>query len=226
MYRVILMLVMLLVGCDKKVEITGQVFVVTKGQQNIKLALVNVVAIPEKEMIQYMGIAHKEGIKKQSSMIESLNPIERKCVSTRNVLVTDPYYSFLNCGNESAVALAGCQHANDRMFGLFEGCHLFFKQIVEKHNYYDSGDYYFEKLPTQVAESKTDADGKFNLLLPRGKYVIAAKSSRLANETEKYFWLVWVDTASPNHSVMLSNDNFYETACGGCVKPLNEPKPL
>jgi hypothetical protein len=52
------------------------------------------------------------------------------------------------------------------------------REIQRKIGYFDSGTYYFEKLPAPVAVSKTDADGKFTLSLPAGKYVIAATTSR------------------------------------------------
>lgn len=47
----------------KTSSISGQVFVVTKGSENIKLALVEVSAIPEKEMLQHLNALQPERIK-------------------------------------------------------------------------------------------------------------------------------------------------------------------
>jgi hypothetical protein len=62
-----------------------------------------------------------------------------------------------------------------------------------------------------VADTKTDADGKFTLSVPAGKtYVLAAESSRsVGDSTEKYYWIVDVDLTKANDglTVLLSNDN-------------------
>ena len=40
-----------------------------------------------------------------------------------------------------------------------------------------------------------------------------------AKDTESYYWLIWVEASSPNQSLMLSNDNMFETKCKECVQP-------
>jgi hypothetical protein len=73
--------------------------------------------------------------------------------------------------------------------------------------YYRSPTYYMDKLPTPLASSKTDADGRFTMKLPQGKYAIAASATReVLSSTESYYWLVWVDATGPERSLMLSND--------------------
>ena len=78
--------------------------------------------------------------------------------------------------------------------------------------------YYFQDLPAAVATGKTDADGKFTLTLPPGKYVFAATASRsVSKDTEQYAWLVKVDASNPVHGLLLSNDNQAETGCKECM---------
>lgn len=140
-------LLAMLSGCGEK-EITGQIFVVTQGKDNIKLALVTVGAIPLEEFDQYLKVPG---------------------------------------------------HTVTRGFG--------------------NEDFFIENLPQPKFISKTDADGKFALTLPKGKYAITANSSRnIFGSSETYHWLVYVDTSSSNQLLILSNDNLLETKCNECVK--------
>jgi hypothetical protein len=69
---------------------------------------------------------------------------------------------------------------------------------------------YFNNLPTALAVTKTDADGKFSLQLPqKGEFILAAQAQRLvSNNTEKYFWLIRIHPDGKSvMQVMLSNDN-------------------
>jgi len=65
-------------------------------------------------------------------------------------------------------------------------------------------------MPGPARSAKTDADGKFQMKIPRsGSYVVAASSSRfVGGSTEKYYWLVKVDPRKES-TIMLSNDNLY-----------------
>ncbi len=66
-----------------------------------------------------------------------------------------------------------------------------------------------------MADTKTDADGKFSLSVPAGNtYVILAKASReVGDDTECYYWIQDVDLTRANDglSIMLSNDNLVES---------------
>ena len=89
--------------------------------------------------------------------------------------------------------------------------------IKEAHSYSEPP-YYFQDLPAAVATGKTDADGKFTLTLPPGKYVFAATASRsVFKDTEQYAWLVNVDASKPVQGLLLSNDNEIKTGCGTCA---------
>lgn len=230
MRKVILMMGLLLAGCGiqgeaekklaEKVSLTGQIFVVTKGRENIKLALVEVAAIPEKDMMQHLNA-------KYSNRLEQLKPL------TPNLELVKKEADAAKVDLDNAFAVAGeyltpeQASKTDKLEDIALSKKGIYITIRNQVAYLDSVKYYFEKLPAQLVASKTDADGKFTLTLPTGKYALAAKSSRdVFGTTENYYWLVWVDTSAPSHSVMLSNDNFFETGCGECVKPLNEPKPL
>lgn len=222
MQKVILVLIVLLAGCgnqgdagkkaseneDKKnilanVNISGQIFVITKGRENIKLALVNVVAIPEKEFVSHIKALQSSG------RIEQRKALELEMHKTEK---------------EAATALAAFRRtlsSDNRKVVI--SISAYWDLLLDKWDYFDAGGYLFEKLPASIADSKTDADGKFSFSLPPGRYVLAANSSRNVSDkvVERYYWLVWVNTSSSNHSVMLSNDNLFETKCNECVEPFH-----
>lgn len=218
-------LIFILVGCDKQgeagkkntsenVNISGQVFVVTKGRENIKLALVEVAAIPEKELAQYIKSQHDRGLEQQKLLMPELESVEKEARAAAAAAErAEKEFNKPGLSEKRADDYFNSQKIMDQKNSSS-------RKIKNKFDYFDSAEYYFEKLPAQLVVSKTDADGKFTLPLPAGKYALAAKSSRDAfGKTENYYWLVWVDTSSPNHSLMLSNDNFFETKCNECVKP-------
>lgn len=215
---VILMTGMLLAGCGNhgNANISGQVFVVTKGRENIKLALVEVAAIPEKDIMQHLNAKRSNRLEQQKALTPELESAKKEADAAKADL-------------DKAIVQSGAEyskHLHDWIPRLNELGEVLapkrenYVKISRQISYFGSVEYYFEKLPAQLVASKTDADGKFTLSLPPGKYALAAKSSRDAfGTTENYYWLVWVDTSSPNQSLMLSNDNFFETKCKECVKP-------
>jgi hypothetical protein len=70
----------------------------------------------------------------------------------------------------------------------------------------------FEDGPEGAVTDKTDADGKFRMVLKqKTKYALFARSERtVLRDTEKYYWLLWVtlDGNKPKR-IMLSNDNLF-----------------
>lgn len=61
----------MLSGCGEK-EIAGQIFVVTQGKDNIKLALVTVGAIPLEEFDQYLKVPRQRGFGNEEYFIKNL----------------------------------------------------------------------------------------------------------------------------------------------------------
>lgn len=225
----IIITALLMVGCGNQAEmgsnifangsvtVSGQVFVVTKGRENIKLALVNIVAIPEKEFAQYIKTQHENGLEQQKLIMPDME-LANKALSV-SVEAEKRAHARFEKDMADGKFFTGSADAYEAAMAFVRTNKIALMKVKNKIDYFVSVEYYIEKLPPQFAASKTDADGKFTLSLPSGKYVLAAKSSRDAfGITENYNWLVRVDTSSPNHSLMLSNDNFFETKCNECVK--------
>lgn len=72
--------------------------------------------------------------------------------------------------------------------------------------------YYFVNLfPAPEFETRTDADGKFAITLPRGDWIMVAESSRRVGDSEEwYFWTYPVKGESgnilSNHNLVTSSD--------------------
>lgn len=219
----LLSLLVMLSGCGEH-EVTGQIFVVTQGKDNIKLALVAVGAIPQEEFDQYLKV-------KQSKKLEQQQLLLPKYIQAKNhLLVAENIYKSTNDWrnllieqiNQAEKPSKKSEKHIDKLKTEMDDTKAEMdeaKAVMAKYEAFDNAEFLFDGLPQTKFISKTDADGKFALTLPKGKYVIAANSSRnVVSALETYHWLVLVDGLSPNQKLMLSNDNLFETKCNECVK--------
>ena len=71
----------------------------------------------------------------------------------------------------------------------------------------------------------TDADGKFELRLPRkGRFSVFARATRkVGSESENYAWFFWLPTATDDTPLLLSNNNLVIADYPGHVLPI-KPK--
>lgn len=198
----LLSLSILLTGCGEK-QIAGQVFVVTQAKENIKLALVTVGAIPQEEFDQHLKEKQSKKIEQQKLLLPKYEQAKSELEGDK---VTYKWHALYPTPKEIkeneilAVAIAGKEAA------------------ITEYEKFDKAEFLLEGMPQPNFISKTDADGKFTLTLPKGRYVITANSSRgVFGSSETYHWLVSVDTSSVNQLLMLSNDNLLETRCNECV---------
>ncbi|MFA6203367.1 MAG: hypothetical protein WC710_09320 [Gallionella sp.] len=206
-------------------SISGQVFVVTKGGESVKLALVGVSAIPEKQIIEYLSTSQNLRRESFNKYISIRKEAEDALLESGRAMTRVQELYFNDKTPEGKKAFADYA----RWANLSELKSAQNLEASAMWNTFANGGYYFSQLPLAVSASKTDVDGKFKLDLPAGRYALAAKSSRkIYGETEEYYWLVWVNVTS-NQFVMLSNDNLFETSCKDCVQPDNvlpEVKPV
>jgi hypothetical protein len=216
------------------VPIAGEVFVVTKGQQSIRLPLVNVAAISEKQLIEQVdrvGAAVSERQKDFQPNVEAAKAAwltakqeseaakvawESGMVERRKAFMAQPTAAAATANNKAN------SEALDEHFRLQKIENAKQREYRAAKIVFDrlgSPETYFEQLPSPVAVSKTDPDGRFKLSVPKGRYVIAAKSSRTVGDaTEHYYWLVRIEASGGPASLMLSNDNLVETSCADCVR--------
>lgn len=188
----------LLVGCGKQ-EISGQVFIVTQGMGNIKLALVEVGAIPQEEFDQYLKAKQVLKLEQQGRLAPKYVPAKKELGDAFSKLSSP--FTF-----------------EGPVFEMYSEVVKRTKDVIVEYEAFDNSQYILGTLPPAKFISKSDADGKFALSLPKGKYVVSAKSGRkIGDSSETYYWLVKIDESTPSN-LMLSNDNLLESKCSECIK--------
>lgn len=210
-----LSLTILLFGCGEQ-EISGQIFVVTQAKDNIKLALVNVTAIPQEEFDQYLKVKKTQKLEQQKLLY-----LKYKRAKEDLPLQEEYFNASSNWANLLSDLHPKRQQTKleEKLMEDTKATIAAYKATLAEYEAFDNTEFLMDGLPNSKFISKTDADGRFTLTLPKGKYVIAANSNRnVINVVETYHWLVWVDSSSANQKLMLSNDNLLETRCNTCVK--------
>lgn len=199
---------------SKKRAISGQVFIVTKGGESIKLGLVDISLIPKKRMLDHLAQSESARLEANDNWTSAsrefmaANALWGDAIKRAKLELTD-----------------GVSPEESQAYREMKAFEAIAKIKYDKHKVaanlgedFKSGKRYFAPLPVGIVTAKTDADGKFKLNFPAGKYALAARASRHVFDTiEEYYWLVWVDASSIN--IMLTNDNVFSTQCSECVKP-------
>lgn len=177
--------------------VSGQAFVVTKGRENVKLALVKVCAIPENQILAWINI-------KKNNAPEQIKIADQKINSIRNQI--QKVSADLQNLPAGEYGINPDKHPLEtKKFNLETDL-----QIAEiRKNYWKSPEYYFDGLTLCEVSAKTDADGKYNLTIPANKrYAIASTTSRkVFNSSETYWWLVWAQAGVSSQQIDLTNDN-------------------
>lgn len=233
--------------------VEGQVFVVTKGQNAIKLALVNVVAASEKDL-RSIYFAKLGDAAHESNELASQIEVKKTLVNEMKAAVTNTEgYSWLDelqrlskvcdptksmsewsaCirtpeGKAALEKMSELRTQNKPAYDALTAARTELRMLQKRSRVnldafraltrpYKLADKY-------LAQTKTDADGKFRLSVPVGQRVaIMAESERtVGDKNESYQWIVW---ATPKKGarldLTLANDNLLETKCGDCfVSPV------
>lgn len=177
-------------------EISGEVFVITRAHESVKLGLVTIWAFKPDEISAAIAKT-RESITPEIEKLKNLQPpaqqLEDQAQNVNDLLLRYEAKLF----SESS--------------DLYIEASLAVKKIEWRLDYLQSAAPFFERLPQPVASTKTDADGKFRLTLPDNSEVIigAATSRKVADDTENYFWLLKV---KPPTNVTFSNDNSCDTS--------------
>jgi hypothetical protein len=217
-----ILLVVGFISCNSTGEIKGEVFVVTKGAQNIKLALVEVSAIPEKDI--------KEFVDKKSTLVEterkklegkydSANKeyqIALKQYQEADQLETDAEQKYqeaskkvleaITSGDDSAeeTARRDREYWHSQRLKYISSGEKFTKQYKETAwkearvnlDAWPTPEFIFKDFPVDkaIAKATTDSDGRFTLKIPaKGKFALIAHSNRqILSMTEEYHWFTWV----------------------------------
>jgi hypothetical protein len=245
-------------GCGEK-EINGQVFVVTKGRDTIKLSLTDVAAYSEEEFAAALKVVadHPKRVEMRSAIVDANKMLKnmrdegpalksdyeakRAAAESMEVSLSAQLATVSQQVDEAVktkgrfsqaieVSIGGervpieqakgkLELAADAVQKNIDGQEAMVGNLMSHLAAMDSVEWNFAHFPSAKYTNKTDAEGKFALRVPAGRYVLAARSSRAVfDKSEQYHWLVKVDASTDARQVFLSNDNFFETECGTCVR--------
>lgn len=206
-----------------KGTLSGQIFVATKGGENVKLGAVQVSlfdreavnlllagirAYADKNIqLQTARLAAAEGAQQRA---DSRLALARAALAKDSLQGKDDVWLRVS-GTSNAAAKAARAAAESEVHAAEEIVRAAQKRysMVEINNY-SSGAFYFRFLlpPIQIAE--TDAEGRFVIEVPTtGRFVIAARANRrVGSKVERYYWLAPVALDGQQQRVQnLSNSN-------------------
>jgi hypothetical protein len=193
-------------------NVSGEVFIVTKGGQNIKLGLVQVQIFSESPVMKQINTK----LQKVREEIPRLLLTDKKLELEYNASHDKWFNRLLKYGS------------NDSLLDTLNKVSLEkYQEYINIHypllRYYRP-DFYISELPKPIYTTKTNSDGKFQLNLNPGKYVLLALSSRMVGDkTEDYCWFIHIIVKQKQqNNIMLSNDNLFENKSKENVIDFNE----
>jgi hypothetical protein len=185
-------------------EVTGAVFIVTKGGRKHKLGSVAVNAIPEDALKKHLET------KTQESEVESQKlqrDIDRLTAMLRIAKAEeDRLWKTLQRDESNSRKAEAWRFVYNKATAITQQI----TDLQARRQNLTSGEHFFDGLPSGISTAKTDADGNFTLTIPReGRYGLVARASReLLKGMETYFWFVWVNLdGEPLKHLSLSTDN-------------------
>ena len=200
--------------------VTGQVFIVTKGRENVKLGLVTISLLPLDATVKRVDEKHAEAQRAREDYqpeIDRARAALAEAVAARDSTkrakehaahMTDMAQEGINEAvrrggskryNEAVAAFSLAfrektraeKAADDAFMAHLEAGHNL-DRVTEGRSQWASGKFFLGGLPTATATTQTDADGKFTLRVPRvGRFALAAQAERQVGDiTEEYSWLI------------------------------------
>lgn len=163
-------------------DLNGEIFIVTKGGQNIRLSLVEVRIIP-KETFSKFG---KLKVQEHAREIQRLK-MELENAMTKIEVKNDNLDRELTAIVEVA-------------------------RLKPQVDYIKSLNFIFKGIPEGIVKTNTDANGRFNLRIKRRApfYLFAHGSRLIFGETEDYFWLIPVNLEGKSSmELSLNNTNLF-----------------
>ncbi len=191
------------------VEINGQVFIVTKGGNSIKLGLVPVAVYERAAIDKFL----EEKKKAAAPVVEYFTPWYLKA--------KEAYENASKAGDSlnkawmNDISNAGLEKQYEQAKKIMRDARDLKERLSGYIEYTRSGKYLFDGLPPELQHTKTDPDGKFSFTVQPGSYVLVAVSQReIGDHLEAYFWMVPIGYDADKKTVMLSNDNLSSSGSG------------
>ena len=192
-------------------EIAGQVFIVTKAHETVKLALVPISVYPRdaiQSTIEAVDTALKSERDAATAQEITIREAQKSASALHDQLWKDARSSSYDKQRYAAASRALSFETDIlsldimalRRTSFLLGSAPYFRELNEHHR--------------PIATTKTDADGKFTVNIPsEGEFAIVAYSERQTlKDTENYYWIV----PAAEH-VDLTNDNLTHATIGASL---------
>ncbi|MEY5019148.1 MAG: hypothetical protein RLZ22_236 [Verrucomicrobiota bacterium] len=195
---VALALLLLLPCCSKKpVEVTGQIFVITQGRENIKMGGVKVLAMSDEDFV------------KKAKEVVTWMQQEAKAEAQRRV-DSDHMTGFINevleLEKTSSLKIPELPKIRESLVKESDAVSKILNSVLE-------GDLKARALRKLLRENEnleftTDADGKFFAPIMGKVWFFAAAKRQVGDETEDYLWVKGFDApkAVSSANLVISND--------------------
>jgi hypothetical protein len=233
-------LIAVLAGCSPREEkVDGSIFIVTKGGENFKLGLVTVSVFDEQQITPYLAkptVDLEKHLAELKAKVAKLNEEKENLIQKYNIADKKsdaPFQKYLEAasgdeGNRLREVYMKAKSVTDSYGKLIaENKQKLDSEVRQLQNWAnEEPQVYFKNLPTPFAFSKTDADGKFSLVIPqKAQFILLAQAQRqVSDETERYYWLVRVHPDGKSEmQIMLSNDNLISV--NSSESPVRFPMP-
>jgi hypothetical protein len=213
----------------------GQVFIVTKSRENVKLGLVTVALFPEAAVKKHIAVRtadakpQRDSLETKISNLEGsltkaqvqLSEVERgeNAIQERQRRIVESQraapamsrawedgYAALDAAEAQSKRIGTvAAHWKSEVLALTSELNSVYAQVKALN----STKYYLSGFPPAIAHTQTDADGEFSIRVPRnGHFVLAALAQRqVFDEMEEYAWVVSIapDVLSGS-KLLLSNE--------------------
>jgi len=218
LFLLYILIIPAIAGCNTEGKLTGEIFVVTRGGENVKLGLVTVRAFDADSLRSYLKRRHERSkdsvrqvIPQAATWIDSVTVYQAK-YEKADVEREKAHSAYMDNILDYNYERRYEQKKDATFEALAEWLAMskVARSYLEKTISHRAPAFYFDALPRASKSSKTNADGEFEMTLDQNReYVLVARGERVvADSTEKYFWAVDfnLNGADEKH-IMLSNDN-------------------
>jgi hypothetical protein len=192
-------------------DVSGQVFIVTKAHESVKLGLVPI-SVYARDAIQSSIAAVDAALKPERDEAKDQLTVIREARKSASGLHSQLWreatsssydkqrYAAASRASHLEMNILSLEMMASRRTSFLFGSTPYFRELNEHHR--------------PVATTKTDADGKFTVTVPsEGEFAIVAYAERRTpKDTENYYWCV----PTADH-VDLSNDNLTSATTGASL---------
>ncbi|MDB4566787.1 hypothetical protein N9Z78_02180 [Akkermansiaceae bacterium] len=192
---------------ETEFEVEGQVFVVTKGRENIKMGLTPIYVVSDEE---FQKIAAELAEEIQAFRVEG---IQRAANTEARAKFIGELYDLGKRGLAKPTLAALTKGAVE---GMAEGMAERMAEHIAKnrslvHDFERSKVLLFSMIP--AATTKTDADGRFKISVNSKGWVIAQGQRSVGEESEDYLWIAPIGEPEKvsKSSLLISNDAGYDS---------------